>query len=277
MAYTRNSETQIYFECHGDGKETIVLVPGLGLNVDSWLPVTDILARKYTVVVLDPRGSGKSEVSDIHSYSGDSVAKDVKSVLDTLGIESCHIAGVSMGGMIAQDFMIRNSSRIKSAVLFSTFARPDAWFTRLFEVRRELIEKIGFVEHFKLFQMFIFSPFSYRDYPERVRAVQETVARNPPKEDGYLRQVDYCSNHDVLDELAGIALPVLVVSGANDTLTPPYLGEDISKALPNAKYIEVQGASHGLVFERPEAVALVIDNFVNNCGSDFNIDGNFFD
>ncbi|QDC40422.1 alpha/beta fold hydrolase [Sphingobium fuliginis] len=273
MPYTEDTETSIYYETYGDGDELIVLVPGLGLTIESWQPVTELLAGRFRVVVLDPRGSGKSERSGTNVYSGETVARDVRNVMDAVGEGSCHIVGVSMGGMIAQDFMLRYPSRVKSAILFSTSARPDEWFTRLFETRRELIQRVGFYEHFKLFQMFIFSPFSYRDYPERVRAVQASVARNPPDESGYLRQIDYCLNHDVLDDLSKLSLRSLVVSGSGDTLTPPYLGEDIAKVLPESKYVEVEGASHGLVFERPGQVASVIDSFVSTGKYNFDFEG----
>ena len=256
-----NGDTRLHFEVSGSGLETIALVPGLGLPGAAWGSVADLLARSHRVVVVDPRGSGASDKPDI-PYTADVVAEDLRSVLKAAEVESAHLIGLSMGGMIAQDFALRFPAMVKSLVLLSTFAAPDAWFTRLFQARRQLIESVGIAEHFRIYLMFVFSPLAFRTIPEAIARVEQALNQQPPDTAAYLRQIDYCLGHDASVELPAIEAPTLVISGTHDFLTPAALGTELAALIPNAEHREFEGASHGLWLESPQRLVDVCEEFI---------------
>jgi aminoacrylate hydrolase len=235
-------------------------VPGLGLAASAWGPVVELLEPSHCVLVTEPRGSGTSD-APAGPYTAELVAADLLCTLDAAGCDSVHLVGLSMGGMIAQDFAVRHPDRLESLVLLSTFAAPDAWFTRLFTFRRELIRSVGIREHYRLYVMFIFSPFAFRRIPETIARVDATVQANPPDEQAYLAQIDYCLAHDRTSALAELRVPTLVIVGSQDILTPPPLGRELAAAIPNARFHEVEGASHGLWLEYPGELVRLCDDF----------------
>lgn len=261
MPYVDNGGTRLFFDVRGSGDETIVLVPGLGLSGAAWGAVADLLAARHRVVIPDPRGSGASAKPDA-PYTGDIAASDLLAVLDAAEVQHANVVGLSMGGLIAQDFVVRHPRRVRSLVLLSTYGAPDEWFRRLFSFRRRLIAEVGLMEHYRIFVMLLFSPFAFRSIPDRIRAIEESLAANPPDEAAYVRQIDYCLQHDARDGLQTLRIPTLVITGSHDTLTPVPLGTELASTIPGARYHQIQGASHGLWLEAPEEIAALCEEFV---------------
>ena len=101
MPVTESNSISIYYETKGSG-DPLMLINGWGGNLDSWSDhMTDLLAEKYQVIMMDNRGTGRSDKPDI-PYTMDMMAADVKGVLDALGIKNAHIMGFSMGGEIGR-------------------------------------------------------------------------------------------------------------------------------------------------------------------------------
>ena len=260
MPYARNGSASLFFDVRGGGEETVVLIPGLGLPGAAWSTVIDLLERPYRVIVVDPRGSGASDKPD-EPYTADLVATDLRSVLDAADTPAAHVIGLSMGGMISQDFAVHFPARLRSLVLLSTFGAPNRWFTRLFQARRDLIEKVGLIDHFRLFMMLVFWPFAFRDIPDTITRIEESLEQSPPDTPAYLRQIDYCLAHDASDQLGGIRAPALVITGTHDFITPPDLGRELAARVPSARFVELEGASHGLWLEFPDKLSEVYERF----------------
>jgi pimeloyl-ACP methyl ester carboxylesterase len=261
MATARNGAVTLYFEEHGAGDETIVLVPGLGLTTRAWTGVVDQLKAGYRVVVLDPRGAGRSDKPDV-PYTGEINATDTRVIFDAAGIERGHFVGMSMGGMIGQEFAIRFPERVKSLVLASTYAATDAWSQRLFEVRKQMILELGLLDHFRLSIMFVFSPFAFREMADEVAAIEGSLIENPPDKNAYLRQLQFCMDHDTVDRLDQIQAPTLVVTGLHDILTSPIQGKELTEWIGGARYVEFPEASHGLIFEEVDKFSRLVREWV---------------
>jgi 3-oxoadipate enol-lactonase len=261
VAYATNAGAKLHYEVYGDGAETIVLIPGLGLRGAVWDPVTRLLEESYRVVVVEPRGSGDSATPD-EPYTAELVAADLKAVLDDSGVDAGHLVGLSMGGMIAQDFVLAFPDRVNSLVLLSTFASPDQWFTRLFRFRKDLIHRMGILEHFRIYLMFVFSPFAFRNIPDVIARIETSLQQRPPDTEAYLRQIDYCLEHDVTPALSRVQVPTLVITGSHDFLTPVPLGKELAEAIPGAEYREFELASHGLWLEYSKELADACDEFI---------------
>jgi 3-oxoadipate enol-lactonase len=262
MPSAHNAGASLSFEVRGDSGETVMLVPGLGLPGSAWGSVVDLLLGSgYRVLVVDPRGSGASDKPDA-PYTAEVVADDLRAVLKAAHVESAHVVGLSMGGMIAQDFVLRFPEMVRSLVFLSTFAAPDAWFTRLFRARRDLIEQIGISEHFRVYVMFIFSPIAFRTIPDTIARVEQALRERPPDEKAYLRQIDYCLAHDSTSQLGAISVPTRVISGTHDFLIPAVLGKELASLIPGAEYVELEAASHALWLEVPDRLVELIDELI---------------
>lgn len=245
----------------GSGEETVVLLPGLGMSHLTWAVHAEALAPRYRVLSVDPRGSGLSETPD-HPYTAATVAADVAAALDAAGVERAHIVGQSMGGMIAQDFALAAPERVRSLTLVSTYAATDTWSRRVLAARRGLIEAGGLPLQFSMSVFFVFSPRAFREIPEFIEGIESRLRDNPPDEAAYLRQVDYCLDHDATAGLAEVTAPTLVVAGREDFITSAIQNRELAALIPGARYEELDDCSHGLIWEQPERFATLLAGFL---------------
>jgi len=105
MAFVDNQGARIYWDEQGQG-EPVLLIMGLGYPSAMWYRIRPALSARYRTIALDNRGAGRSDVPP-GPYSIPQMASDAAAVLDAAGIESAHVFGVSMGGMIGQEFVLQ--------------------------------------------------------------------------------------------------------------------------------------------------------------------------
>lgn len=261
VLYAEHGGVRLWFEERGEG-EPIVLIPGLGLTAAAWAEVGAELESGHRLCIAEPRGSGRSDGPD-EPYSGTVLADDLAAVLDAAEMDSSHVVGMSMGGMIAQEFGLRHPGRARSLTLVSTYAAADGWSRRVFEVRRTVLERIGLVEHFRMALLFIYSPWTFEGMQERILDTERSLAESPPDRTAYLRQLEFILGFDARDRLGRIRSPALVVSGEWDLLTPAYHGREIAERIPGARFVQVPEASHALIWEQPATVAELVAGFVD--------------
>jgi len=118
MPYVVSRDAKIYYEVMGEGPP-LILVEGLGYAMWMWIMQRDDLSKDLKLIMFDNRGVGKSDKPS-YPYTMDLFAEDLKAVLDACGIEKAHILGVSMGGMIVQQFSLKYPSRVRSLILVAT-------------------------------------------------------------------------------------------------------------------------------------------------------------
>src|SRR6266567_6715150 len=120
MAFVENQAARIYWDERGQD-EPILFIMGLGYPSAMWHRTRPALAARYRTIALDNRGAGRSDTPP-GPYSIRLMASDAAAVLDAAGIESAHVFGVSMGGMIAQEFALQYPQRVRSLILGCTAA-----------------------------------------------------------------------------------------------------------------------------------------------------------
>lgn len=260
MPEAMRGQASLHYESGGNGA-TIILVPGLGMPCGVWADARTRLEPRYRMIAVDPRGSGQS-TKPPGIYSGADGADDLVAILDAEGVEQAHVVGMSMGGLIAQEMALRHPARVRSLVLVSTYAAADEWFRRAMSFRREVIERIGFAEQFRLAVLFVFSPRAFRTIPDFIAGLERRIAENPPDREAYLAQLDYCLSHDSTARLGEVRAPTLVLTGSEDFLTSRFQGRQLAQLIPRAEYREIPEASHGFVWEEPELFASLVTEFV---------------
>ena len=124
MPSAKIGDIQLYYEEYGQG-QPLIMVLGLGQDIATWGFQIAELSRHARVIVFDNRDSGKSSrCSD--NYTTESMAQDILSLMDHLGIENAHLLGTSMGGMIAQHAALMAPDRLNSLILAGTTSWGEA-------------------------------------------------------------------------------------------------------------------------------------------------------
>ena len=150
------------------------------------------------------------------------MADDAAALLRALGISSAHVGGFSMGSAIAQELALRQPELVRSLVLTSTYARPDALFRSQLSLWRWLVEVAPSERaFFEAFFTWVYTPRAHADGTvDQIVAEAMAFPHQQPLE-GFQAQVDACASHDTEDRLAEIGVPTLVLAGEFDTIRHP--------------------------------------------------------
>ena len=256
---------KLYYEVHGEGMP-LVLIMGIGYDATLWgLHQIPAFSSEFQVIAFDNRDVGRSSKST-GPYTIADMADDLAGLLDGLKVDRAHVLGISMGGMIAQEFALRHPKRLDKLVLTGTGAETG-------RAKFDPISVWSFVKQYDAegltfaAQQFLWL-FS-TDFVRNHQAVDETLALlgsnpNPVSPEAYERQAKAYVQHDALDRVGKIGAQTLVVTGERDRLTPPWIGRELADAIPGAKFQLVQGpgASHVLPLERPDDFNNIVLSFL---------------
>ena len=121
MTFAKLDDVQLYYEEAGDGYPILLSHGGFG-DITEWNPQVEALSQHYRVIRYDRRGCGRSRPMDIPQLAELGV-EDMKQFMDSLGLEQAHLGGVSYGGMLLIEFLLKYQSMCKAAVIVSATAR----------------------------------------------------------------------------------------------------------------------------------------------------------
>jgi pimeloyl-ACP methyl ester carboxylesterase len=256
MALATTPKSSIYYERIGDGSAPVVVfLAGLGTQSTNYPDefMAPVLAAGYGVIRLDNRDCGLSSDHAGEPYDLDDMADDVIAVLDAEELESVHLWGSSMGGMIAQLIAIRYPGRLRSLISVQSTtgnpsvgaADPDALVDMVAqsgaaEHRDEAIEKaIGFARA-------LINNDSVFD-AEMQRARAEIAYERAYRPDGVSRQIHAVMAASPRDEqLRLLDCPTLVMHGDRDPLIHHSGGEHTASLIPGARFVLIEGMGHDL-------------------------------
>ena len=264
MPYVDSSGTEIFWDREGDG-EPVLLIMGLGYSSDMWHRTRPVLAKHFRVISFDNRGVGKSGVPP-GPYSMAQMAADAGAVLDAAGVASAHVVGVSMGGMIAQEFVLSCPARVCKLVLGCTAcggpgavrAEPEA--TGVLLARGSMSPEQAVAAAIP----YIYHPSTPR---ERIEEDLEIRLRTFPAADAHRAQLAAILGWQSYDRLQQIHAPTLVMHGEADRLVPPGNGRLVAETIPGAQFVLIPRASHMFTTDQPEVAHEALLKFL--CGADF--------
>ncbi|MDQ3855680.1 MAG: alpha/beta hydrolase [Chloroflexota bacterium] len=223
---------------------------GLGADHTAWTVQMAHFARSYRCILPDSRDTGRSSRAGT-GYGMRDLASDALCVLDSARVDRAHVVGLSMGASVAQHVALLAPERVRSLVLLSSFARPDARLSSVVAFWPELYRRLGRVLFHRHAEGWMFSP-SYFEEPANPRALRRYIEadRHPQEPDDFARQVEAALAHDTLEQLGDVEVPALVVHGELDILVPKTLGEQLARALPNARFELRRGVAHSVNLEQ---------------------------
>ena len=257
MPFVDANGVRIRYEQSGPaGAPVLLFSNSLGTNLAMWDLQLSTLAQSFLVLRYDVRGQGESS-ANAGPYSIPQLADDVIALLDQLRIPRVHFCGLSMGGMIGMTLALRYPDRLNKLILCNTAPKigvPDTWNARIDAVRRggmaEVVESI--LERW-------FTPAFRTKAPAAIEITRQMLLSSPV--DGYIACCAAIRDMDERDAIGRIQIPVLVISGSYDPVTPPQDGRDTANRIPGAQYQEL-AAAHLSNVEAAEAFTMEVSRFL---------------
>ncbi len=244
MPYAQCQGSRLYWEEHGSGTP-ILLIMGLSFTHQMWFRVLPRLDAAYRAVVFDNRGMGRSDCPR-GPYTIRQMACDAVTVMDAAGVESAHIVGASMGGMVAQELALEYPERVRSLVLGCTT------YSGL----------LGKWPHFLRgsWRALLYAEGTPAERIEEDRQVRRTCAWSAQ---GFWAQFAAVLLWNSYRRLPRIRVPTLVLHGTEDHLVPPENGRVLASRIPGARFHLLPNAGHILITDQPELSTRLILDFLN--------------
>lgn len=250
------------YSLEGDGEETIVLVNGLADDLETWVfQMDDLLAAGYRVLRFDNRGVGSSSKPE-GPYTAKLLAEDAKALVDELGITDFHLVGVSMGGMIAQEYAIAYGGDLRSLTLACTYAAPGPFCSRMFAMWADLAPQLGVPFVMRDVTLWAFTVPFFEEREEELKEFEAAMADLPQPLPAYLAQLSSIQTHDASDRLDRIGVPTLVLAGEEDILIPVRLSQRLHAGIAGAQWRTTRGG-HACLWEHPSEFNAALLRFLN--------------
>ena len=239
----------------------VVFLHGIGGNRTNWHDQLPVFAEHFTAAISDARGWGDSDDYD-GSLRFEDMCADLGRVLDHFGVTSAHLVGLSMGGLIVQDFCARHPGRVASMVLVDTNNGPAksmneseiAEFVRL--RKQPLLEGKEPKDIAEPVARSLVSPSAGDAIVQRMIDSMTILHK-----DSYLKAIETVAHYQGPD-LSTLRAPSMLIVVADDTLTPPSVHRDMADQLPQARYLEIPDAGHLSNIEKPTEFNQAVLNFL---------------
>ena len=233
--------------------QPILFLHGVGSDKSVWQPQLDHYRGVRPAIAIDYPGYGESDL--VRAATRDDYARAAFAVLDALGHDQAHICGLSLGGVVAIAMHALAPDRCLSLLLADTFAvHPDG---------RAIYERslAGSKDMRALAEARVDVLLRQPADPALRSAVVDTMAAIDPAAYGIGAEAVWLAEQP--DRVAAIDVPVLVLCGAHDVVTPPSLSEDLARAIPGSQFALVDGAGHLPNIEQPERFNAAVDRFLS--------------
>ena len=254
--------TRIHYEVTGKpGATPVLMIQGLGASKNAWNLQRIAMATRFRIISFDNRGAGRSD-KPTEPFTLEQMADDAIAVLDAAGIETAHVVGASMGGVISQIVAVKYPQRVRSLTLVCTACRNHLWRQELLQSWAKTAEEKGMIEVGKEAAQWVMSPRSFRRLVPAFTWMGPLAALRPRH--SFVSQIHAIldTREDLVDQLSTITSPTMVVVGNQDILTPRGDSEEIAERIPNAELVVISGAAHGLMMEHSSTFNKILIEFL---------------
>jgi 3-oxoadipate enol-lactonase len=254
--------TRIHYEVTGkSGATPVLMIQGLGASKNAWNLQRIAMATRFRIISFDNRGAGRSDKPTV-PFTLEQMADDALAVLDAAGIETAHVVGASMGGVISQIVAVKYPHRVRSLTLVCTACRNHPWRQELLQSWAKTAEEKGMIEVGKEAAQWVMSPRSFRRLVPAFTWMGPLAALRPRH--SFVSQIHAIldTREDLVDQLSTITAPTMVIVGNQDILTPRGDSEEIAERIPNSELVVISGAAHGLMMEHSSTFNKILIEFL---------------
>ncbi|HEV2242920.1 MAG TPA: alpha/beta hydrolase [Streptosporangiaceae bacterium] len=243
----------MYYEQQGEGPP-LVLIPYLAADQACYAFQVGEYARHFTCFSVDLRGAGLSGKPE-GSYTTELLADDVAAFMQAVGLDSAHVAGLSLGAATGMWLAAKHPARVTTLSLHSAWDRTDPFLRVVVEGWRTMARALDSVTDMVIEGIFpwCFTPELYAARPEYVDSLAEFVRGRPmPPVDAFLRQSEAVLTHDAQQVLGSIQAPTLLTFGRHDLVTSTRFADPIRDAIRGCELIVFEDCSHAPIYENVE-------------------------
>jgi pimeloyl-ACP methyl ester carboxylesterase len=254
MEFVEVGDLSICCDIFGEG-EPVVLIMGLTANMDWWDPgLLYALSQRYRVLMFDNRGAGRTVTPEVGQWTCEMFADDTVGLMEAKGFERAHLVGISMGGMIAQELVLKYPEKVNKLTLGCTFCGGKHTVPASKEVMQMLVDRSGGLKGMlERTLKLMFTEDYIKEHPEAAEAFKLAFTQAPISDANAARQFMATVSLDTFDRLPEIKAPTLVATGAEDILIPAENSRIIAGQIPGAKLAVYEGAAHAFIVQAREA------------------------
>ncbi|MCW1247695.1 3-oxoadipate enol-lactonase [Pseudomonas sp. SAICEU22] len=241
MGFIKLAEGDLNYRFDGSQDAPVLLLSNsLGTDLHMWDEQVPAFSEHFRVLRFDTRGHGQSLVTE-GPYSIEQLGRDVLAMLDQLSIDKVHFCGLSMGGLIGQWLGIHAGERLRKLVVCNTAAKigdPSMWNPRIETVLRDGKDAMVALRDASIARWF--TPDFAEAQPATAKKITDMLAATSPQ--GYAANCAAVRDADFREQLTSIRVPLLVIAGTEDAVTPPSGGHFIQARVSGAEYAEFYAA-----------------------------------
>jgi len=256
---------RIHWESYGE-KTPLLLISGVSGGTWSWEESIEAWSPHFRVIVFDNIGAGRSSKPN-HPYTIEEMADHAAAVLDAAGVTRAGVAGLSMGGMIAQKLALRHPDRVHRLVLGCTHCGgskripPNPNVIQQFANNKGLSPEEIIDKNLTL----LVTPQFLKSGSGALKRYKERLLKAPIQPDYALkRQLDAISGFDACERIGNIQVPTLILTAEHDMLVPPENGRLLSIHIPDAVEKSFAGAGHLIYLECAQDFQETVMKFFRN-------------
>ena len=244
------SGLKLHYRVQGPpGAPWMVLLNGLLSDTTMWAGVLPGLTQRFRVLTFDSRGQGRSDAPEAGPYLTADLAEDAWALFQALGVAHPWLVGLSNGSAMSLELLTRHPGAFAGAVLTSAMPRMDFAMALKVEHWARCLEVGGPLMQFDAVAPFLWGDGFLEARHGVLRAYHQVVTGGEKPLHGNLHQIRGTLGWDIRDRLAGIRAPVLLLSGAEDLLTPPWKCLATAQGIPGARFEVVAGVGHAYPVE----------------------------
>jgi pimeloyl-ACP methyl ester carboxylesterase len=259
MPFVQTGNIQTYYEQHGKAGPALVFIHGAGASHDMWKPQVEYFSKDYNVITYDLRGHQQSEGFD-EKYSCQLFADDLHQLIDRLGLREPVIIGLSLGGMVAQEYAIKYHSNLTGLVLADTAVATALTLT-------DKLTKAVFPAWMVKWTIRRMSNESYANWSFKYFDMDEEIREYLIKEQLKLDKRELLKITDAIYSfkllpLETIEVPTLVIVGENERKAVFPHADKMVELIKNSRKVIIPGAGHVSNLENPETFNTELDEFL---------------
>src|SRR4051812_1871458 len=252
MAWAELTDVRCYYELLGDG-DPVLLIPGLGTTCRLWDPVAPELAQRFSLILPDNRGVGRSVARRRPSSLADLVA-DLVELLDLLQLDRAHVMGISLGGVIAQRLAIDHPARVGRLVLVSCADHFSPYLRSVMALLGHSLRRFPRETFVRTMELLGTSPEFHDANPDEVERRVKSKCMSGVSAPALATQLRCLARSEIDPRDFRIASPTLVVAGEHDPLIPHCYARRMAAQIPGARFVLVPGAGHNPLTEYPDRI-----------------------
>ena len=254
---------RMWVERVGSGP-AVVFIHGMTNDHTLFGAQRDAFSKSYTFVAYDVRGYGQTDRVYEPPYEIDLLAADLRALLTSLGIARATLVGVSLGGLIAQQFALKHPSMVAALVIADSVGQFSPESRAMFAERARIVKAQGTQPLVDGILTRWFTPEFAAQNPARIAGFREQILANDPTTVAATCRI--ATTFNLLDQLASITAPTLVLVGEHDRGNPLPKAREIQERISGAELAVIPGAAHFGPVEQPETFNRLVLDFLNRAG-----------